>query len=385
MNVLDIVNRTMACLQRLPKREVRPKSATTYRRTLERMMREKVLDALRPGDARDTYNLRRAALHYGARGLLMDHLERCLDAVERHELVVAQRHAGMLREALDRIEPALALDPPLPLGASAWDMPPSRWQDGTERPRRGRNSKRYTLKWLPEDWTERLWNAVPDGWPYRDPLAIHLLAPCRPEEIVPGVRAHGWSPGVHVNLASPRSLEVTVAPVKARGTESDTPHITTISYDPTVGPGPARYLAALCSAAGGHLVVSMAGTNPMRKALGRLGRAVFPELQGVVISAYVCKHQLLADLKATVGAGGEVASAAGHITDRTQAGYGRVEYGRRLKGFNWAKSSRPPATSNVARAHALGKVRRQQSIFDTKPDNEKVVRPLDPVSYLQPR
>jgi hypothetical protein len=73
----------------------------------------------------------------------------------------------------------------------------------------------------------------------------------------------------------------------------------------------------------------------------------------VVITPYVLRHQALADIKATVGGGEEVAAAAGHCTDRTQSHYGRAEHGRQRKGFLGAKSIRRPRTSNVARAREL--------------------------------
>jgi hypothetical protein len=57
----------------------------------------------------------------------------------------------------------------------------------------------------------------------------------------------------------------------------------------------------------------------MRKSLAHLGRRALPEV-AVAITPYVLRHQIIA---ATVGAGTEVAAAAGHRTDRTQARYGR--------------------------------------------------------------
>jgi len=170
------------------------------------MLREPVLDALKPGIARDTYNCRRAALHTGSRVLIENLMARCARAGKRNDVSAVQRIAGTLLRTLDRIEPALARDPPLPPGASAWDAPRSRWQDmDTPGPRRGKHSKKHVLPYLPDDWTERLWEAVPEDWPYRAALAVHELAPSRPEELVPGTRPHGWSPGAVIRAAIGKS------------------------------------------------------------------------------------------------------------------------------------------------------------------------------------
>jgi hypothetical protein len=77
-----------------------------------------------------------------------------------------------------------------------------------------------------------------------------------------------------------------------------------------------------------------------------------PEV-GVAITPYVLRHQRLADLKATFGAGEVVASAAGHSTDRTQAKYGSVQHGRKLQGYVSITAARPPRCGNVERARHL--------------------------------
>jgi hypothetical protein len=97
-----------------------------------------------------------------------------------------------------------------------------------------------------------------------------------------------------------------------------------------------------------------------------------PEIGDIVITPYVLRHQALADIKVTVGAGAEAAAAAGHCTDRTQVRYGRTEHGRKRKGFLGAKSLRQPRTSNVVRAHALADAQRERSLNGAKPDEEEM-------------
>lgn len=118
------------------------------------------------------------------------------------------------------------------------------------------------------------------------------------------------------------------------------------------------------------MVVSISSKNAMRKALAKLGRRALSEIGTIVITPYVLRHQALADIKATVGAGEVVSAAAGHCSDWTQARYGRVEHGRKRKGFLGANSSRQPRTSNVARAHALAAARRERSLIGANPDEK---------------
>jgi hypothetical protein len=63
----EIYLRAQACLVSLPIPEVSAVTAEAYRTTFHRMMTEEpVLDPLRPGDARDTFDVRRASSHWGA-------------------------------------------------------------------------------------------------------------------------------------------------------------------------------------------------------------------------------------------------------------------------------------------------------------------------------
>ncbi|MCK9913552.1 hypothetical protein MXD81_30655 [Microbacteriaceae bacterium K1510] len=364
MKVIEILQRGQACCAGLPERNVSAKTLEAYKATFARMWREPELNALRPDIALDTFHHRRAALHAVSRLMVTRLIANCFAAGDRTDIAAVQRGARMLKRVLDRIEPALALDPPLVAGASPLQSPHSRWRKAAgPHPQRGRNSKKHVLRHLPEDWQERLWQAAPEDWPYRPALAVHLLTPARPEEVVAGERAHGWSPGIEVELRSRTCLALTISPAKTHNGRFGTPS-TTITVDPTEAGGPAAYLAELCTAAGGRTVVSLRSKNAMRKGLARLGRRALPEV-GVVITAYVLRHQAVADLKATVGAGTEVAVAAGHCTDRTQARYGRAEHGKTRKGFMSANSARSPRVGNVERGYALSKTRRLKSSVDT--------------------
>jgi hypothetical protein len=353
MTGLDIILRAQACCARVPDRNISERTRQSYAQEFSRMWREGCLDPLRDGIARDTYNYRRAALLTGSKLFLESLIANLMAAGDRRDVAAARQHAGELLRAVKKIEQAFELEPPLPAGASPFDSPASRWRQSTCADReRGENSKRHSLAYLPEDWDNRLWEKATEAWGYLEPLAVHMIAAVRPEELVPGQRPSGWSPGVSVELRSPRRLAITFAPVKSHqglfGTE-----LTTICVDPTVVGGPAAFLAEKCRMSPDHrIIVSIESKDAVRKAIVRLGRKALPELE-VAITPYVLRHQRLADLKATFGAGELVASAGGHSTDRTQAKYGSVQHGRKLKGYISIVALRAPRCGNVERARQL--------------------------------
>jgi hypothetical protein len=357
MKVLEIIIRAQACCARVPERNISERTRQSYAQEFRRMWREGNLDPLKDGIARDTYNYRRAALLTGSKLFLEGLIAQCMAAGDRRDAAATRQHASELLRAVEKIEEAFELEPPLPKGASPFDSPASRWRESTGADReRGENSKRHSLAHLPEDWDTRLWEKAADEWAYLEPLAVHMIAGVRPEELVAGQRPSGWSPGVSVELRSPRRLAITFTPVKSHqglfGTE-----LTTICVDPTIVGGPAAFLAEKCRASRDHrIIVSIESKDAVRKAIARLGCKALPEVE-VVITPYVLRHQRLADLKATFGGGKIVASAAGHCSDRTQAKYGSVQHGRKLKGYISITAARPPRCGNVERARQLSRAK----------------------------
>jgi len=354
MKILDIINRAKAVIAKLPERRVEPSTEDAYRKAFVRLWRKPVLDPLADDIALDTYYQRRAVLHYIGRSWLQRLTDKCLSAGERRDLAAVQRVAGVLLRAVQRIEPAIERDPPWTEG-SPLQSPYSRWaaQPGA-RPQRGANSKKHVLPLLPADWDRRLWQAALLEWnepanrKNLDALAVELLVPVRPIELS--------RPGdVVVELKSTHRLEISILPAKNHGGRYGT-EVTTIGIDPVKAGGPAAHLAARCSAHGARLAITVA-RNAHRKMLDQLGRIALPECD-VTITANVCRSQVIADLKATWGAGAEVAAAAGHCTDRTQSRYGHVAHGRKRRGLIGVESKRAPRAENVKRARELGTERR---------------------------
>jgi hypothetical protein len=118
LKVLDIIKRARTCCERLPEPNVSTATLEGHRQTLALMLRERELDPLRPGIARDTYNHRRAALRTAGRHWLMERVERCISAGQRKDAAEARLWADELLQALALIEPALSSDPPLRPSAS---------------------------------------------------------------------------------------------------------------------------------------------------------------------------------------------------------------------------------------------------------------------------
>jgi hypothetical protein len=358
MDHAEILGRTAECIDRLPDRKVSVRTEQAYRRTFARMLREPTLDALVPGMAKDSYYHRRAALHWGSRSVLERVRARLDAAVSRDDVDTARLSFAMLARLVSRIEPALELDPPLREGSAALQSPASRWEAATgPHPQRGANSKRHVLGSLPPKWEEPVWQEALETWTdpsdqkELDALAIRLLAPVRSEDLMPGERAHGWSEGVLVKLHSPYRLDITIAPAKSHNGQYGT-GITIVKINPAEAGAAASYLAARCGA--DVMVVSLDSKEASRKRLLRLGKAALPGCD-VNITPYVFRNQVIADFKATIGAGAGVAAACGHCTDRTQARYGYVQHGRRRRGLIGVASQIAPRTGNITRTRNLGK------------------------------
>jgi hypothetical protein len=358
--LLDLIAQGERCCAQVPERTQNEKTVKGYKKAFVRMYASGNLDPLCPGIAFDTYYYRRAALHYGGVAAIRKLIKRILAAVEGHDDATVADLTGKLRALVQVVEAAFELEPPVEPNVLPWERPPSRFHQAAmeNSPERGANSKKHVLSKLKKDWDRRLWlAAVNANWFYRDQLAVHLTVPVRPEDMVPGHRPSGWSPGVILRLLEPHRLEIAFMPSKSHdglyGTE-----LTTITIDPKIADEPAKYLAERCHQAGGLMVVSIESKNAVRKAVKVLGEKALPE-SDVTITPSVMRHQCIADLKKTFGAGEEVASAAGHGTQRTQAKYGYVQHGRKRKGYVSIISARTPRAGNVERV--------KQFLRDTAP------------------
>lgn len=351
-----VLKRVTALLGRLPKRIVSEATQKVYKDTMKRMASEG-FDPFRPGDARDTYNLRRSALHFCTRIMLDTELAKVQRARALNDRQAAIASIADLSAALKWLEPAIDRDPPLDPATSSFDCPNSRWSAQDKPPRRGKGSKKHVLFKLPTNWMEQVWAAAGPEWKYRDALAVHMLTPVRPAEFVPSLREGRHVPGIAVRLEA-RVLIVNVAPVKSHNGKYGTRE-SVMRFHATSGHPAVVHLVALCRSGGGRVTISLDDTNGMRKSFAKLGRKALGP--AIVITPYVFRSQVIADLKKTAGAGAVVAAAAGHCTDRTQSHYGRVECGRRRPEFIGALALRPPVAKTIPHIRDLAAARKAAS------------------------
>jgi hypothetical protein len=357
----DPIVTARALLARLPERQCAKSSRKLYGRTFHGMWAEENLDPLRIGDARDTYNVRRSALHYCGRRLLLNILTYLDVAAERRDtgldpkdVVAYETTVAVLADVVRRLGPAIDRDPPL------WDDTPdfsqtSRWKAETGCTKvRGAGSKKHALAELPRDWIEQLWSHVPLDHRHRDAIAVLSVSPARRGEVVPGDRPSGFSEGVRVALDNEGCLVLTHSPQKTHNGRFGMEY-SGVRVDP-VAEGPcAEYLVQRCRGQGGEFVVMVKSANALSKAVKRIGLKAFPD--GPAITPNVFRSQRLADAKAAFGGGEKVALAGGHCIDRTQSKYGNIIHGRK-GGLIDAFGSRKPRLVAVARAREIGKRRR---------------------------
>ena len=356
-----VIGAARALVAKLPERQCAKSSRLLYGKTFNRMWCEETLDALRPGLARDTYQVRKAALHYCGRRLILSILTK-LDAVaakfeassDPQDAVAYRTILQVLDDVVRRLTPAIERDPP------QWDeiadfSQVSRWKTESGCTKvRGAASKKHVLKELPRDWIALLWRHVPFDHQYRDAIAVLSMSPARRGEIVPGDRPSSFSDGVRVALDDAGCLVLIHSPQKTHNGEFGMEY-SGVRVEPVAEGPSAEYLAQRCRDKGGEFVVTVKSANALSKAIKRIGNRAFPA--GPAITPNVLRSQRLADAKVAFGAGEKVALAGGHCTDRTQSKYGNVVYGRK-GGLLDAFGSRKPRLVAVARARELGETRR---------------------------
>lgn len=347
-------------LGRIPERHCCEKTRRTYLRTFKRMCDESNFDPLRAGDSRDTYSVRRAALHYGARRTLVRLLEK-IDAYANSShpqyQEVYEKFLKLLGVFVAALGPAIERDPPM-VGDTPDFKKESRWKAQAGTKKRGAGSKKYVLADLPRDWIVRFWDCVPADHKYRDAVAVLCVSPARAGEVVPGDRPSGFCEGVHVTVDAEGCLVLTHAPQKTHGGKYGMSEAG-VRIEPAKEGKCALYLVQRCEAEGGEFVVAAKSPDALRKAITNIGQKAFPD--GPAITPNVLRSQRIADMKKAFGAGEKVASGAGHSTDRTQAKYGNVAHGRK-GGLKDTFGSRKPRVGAVDRARNLGLQRKAHPV-----------------------
>ncbi len=183
-------------------------------------------------------------------------------------------------------------------------------------------AKRALPSRLPKDWRQRIWQAAAKrNTKQRDAIATLELTGCRPKELENGIRVELETSAEWVQVLVFRVFGAKVDGVGdkyARGQPMR--HL----FVPLSSPA-ARYIAERITRTGPVQVVYHRRSISNR--IGELGRSVFPRNKES-ISSYCYRHALASDLKDTVTDVNMKAWALGHLSDYSQARYGRPSRGK---------------------------------------------------------
>jgi len=189
-----------------------------------------------------------------------------------------------------------------------------------------RHSKRVRLRGLPTNWRSQMFAGLRSGSKYQDVVAVLSATGARPAEFVRGIE---------VTLDAAGTLRFRIEGVKTHGgkygqaerafsVSADRPELTYLRDRVIKNDGP---------------LVAIAAAGALSDKVRQLSKKVFPGLKSTV-SAYVFRHQVAADLKASGLSDREVSAALGHSVDETKSYYGAAQSARSTGGFTNIQASR---------------------------------------------
>jgi hypothetical protein len=188
------------------------------------------------------------------------------------------------------------------------------------------NSKRVRLRGLPNDWRGRMFEGLRSGSKYQDVLAVLSATGARPAE---------FTQGIEVTLEAAGALHFKIEGVKTHGGKYGQAER---GFSVSVDRPELVYLRDRLIQNNGPLIVK-ASAGALSDKVRQLSEKVFPNLKSTV-SAYVFRHQLAADLKASGLLDTEVSAALGHSVDETKGYYGAAQSARSTGGIKNIRSSR---------------------------------------------
>lgn len=188
------------------------------------------------------------------------------------------------------------------------------------------HSKKNRLRGLPDDWREKMFSGLRSGSKYRDVIAVLSATGARPAE---------FANGIEVNLESDGSLHFRIQGIKTHGGKYGQAER---AFTVDVTRPELFYLRDRLMHSGGPLIVK-ASAGALSDKVRQLSEKVFPTLKSTV-SAYVFRHQVAADLKASGLLDAEVSAALGHSVDETKGYYGAAQSARSSGGFKNITASR---------------------------------------------
>jgi hypothetical protein len=189
------------------------------------------------------------------------------------------------------------------------------------------HSKRVRLRGLPADWREKMFAGLRPGSKYQDVVAVLSATGARPAEFVKGIE---------VTLEAVGTLHFKIEGVKTHGGKYGQAER---SFSVDVDRQELVYLRNRLMENNGPLVVK-ASAGALSDKIRQLSEKVFPSFKSTV-SAYVFRHQVAADLKASGLLDTEVSAALGHGVDETKGYYGAAQSARGTGKVSNIRSSRP--------------------------------------------
>ena len=188
------------------------------------------------------------------------------------------------------------------------------------------HSKRVRLRGLPNDWREKMFSGLRSGSKYQDVVAVLSATGARPAE---------FAKGIEVTLEATGTLHFKIEGVKTHGGKYGQ---TERAFSVTVDRPELVYLRDRLIQNNGPLMVN-ASAGALSDKVRQLSEKVFPSLKSTV-SAYVFRHQVAADLKASGLPDIEVSAALGHSVDETKGYYGSAQSARSTRGIKNIQASR---------------------------------------------
>jgi hypothetical protein len=205
------------------------------------------------------------------------------------------------------------------------------------------HSKRVRLRGLPADWRTQMFHGLGVKSKYQLPLAVLSATGARPAELELGVK---------VALAVDGQLVFTIQGVKTHGGKyGQAVRVLTVRPDTRE----TQFLVEQVKAAGTEITVS-AKAGALSDRVRLLSSKVFPKLAKSV-SAYVFRHQMAADLKASGMPAADVSAALGHSVEETKRFYGAAQSARSDSGVSQVQASRPVKERTLEKVMELSRQR----------------------------
>ena len=180
----------------------------------------------------------------------------------------------------------------------------------------GKNSKKYLLRQLPQNWREVIIDQDFDSYDEARLLTL-AISGCRPEELRRGVT---WK-------LNKKGLTARILGAKRKKFSGQ--RFRFLTFAPHQGELHKK-LAKIVGENGGELFVNVEVLKAFSNTLTRIGKKLFPKLKES-LTAYVFRHQLASDIKFDISQTGskltlqDLAAALGHSTDEMQQQYGHVK------------------------------------------------------------